>query len=462
MRAVQAGRRHAIRKLLSFALGFAWLACGEASEPEPLSPLERRAAQPLVTPDGRILVIGVDGAEQRLVDRMISEGRLPNLAAIKNAGGSGAARPRPPLLSPRIWTSVVTGKYPENHGVRGWVRVGDDGAPYLYTSRDRHARALWNILSAADKKVGVVNWLMTHPPEAVNGAMVTDHAVEGMADEKLNMANRFASNMKGVQGKAKHDSSEAISYVYPPAFEARVESPRHSGPLTSIPNPFRDRSRWPEEGLNDFMRRVYENDEFAARVALEIEAEYRPDLLMVYLPGIDRISHFLWHSVEPPGVVPEHMLWPAEIEKIRSDAVLAYYDYVDALIGRLMANRGPGDLVVVMSDHGFEVDVSGEEVRNIHESPAARDGILFVRGPGVPVGRHNLVFRMIDMAPTYLAWLGLPPSADMDGRPARWMRVPVPTLVENYEDVPIERLGESSPEVDSRIIDNLKELGYVE
>jgi len=436
----------------------ALLAC--SSSEQPAAPTAEAESVP--NPPGRVLLIGVDGASVRLLDRLKSEGRLPNLSKLVQKGASGVFRPEPPLLSPRIWTSVATGKRPANHGIEGWARIAEDGTPYLYSGNERHARALWNIVSAAGMRVGVVNWLMTHPPEVVNGVIVSDHAVEGMEDDKLEMASQFARNMKGAQGEAQLSEAAGTAWVSPASFEGRVRDARTAPPLTGIPSPFADLEKWPPGDISDFMRRVYDADEFAAQVALAIDREYRPELLLVYLPGVDRISHFLWDSIEPPEVIPEHMRWPDFIVEKHSTALITYYEYVDELIGRLTEGRGPNDLVVVISDHSFETDVSGSHPKGVHESPAARDGILVVRGPGVPTGRRNLVFRMLDIAPTLLAWLGVPPATDMDGSPAPWMKLEVPAAVASYDHIPVERVGHSSPEVDSRIIENLKELGYVE
>ena len=32
---------------------------------------------------------------------------------------------------------------------------------------------------------------------------------------------------------------------------------------------------------------------------MEVERELKPDLMLVYLPGIDRVSHFLWPNERP-------------------------------------------------------------------------------------------------------------------------------------------------------------------
>ncbi len=46
------------------------------------------------------------------------EGLPPDLAALAHEGVWGSLRSHYPLLSPRIWTSVATGKPPEKHGIK--------------------------------------------------------------------------------------------------------------------------------------------------------------------------------------------------------------------------------------------------------------------------------------------------------------------------------------------------------
>ena len=89
------------------------------------------------------------------------------------------------------------------------------------------------------------------------------------------------------------------------------------------------------------------------RIALEVEREEHPDLLMVFLPGIDRVSHVVWAAVEPASEYPRALFQGGERDAT-ARAFFRYYEYTDALIGRLLAAYGPEDLVLVVSDHGFE------------------------------------------------------------------------------------------------------------
>lgn len=93
------------RALFALTLTMAGVACSGEPEPEPI-PLEDR------TP--KVLVIGVDGVR---VD-VLNEVATPNLDALA-AGGTFTARTRTttPSVSGPAWSSMLTGVWPEKHGV---------------------------------------------------------------------------------------------------------------------------------------------------------------------------------------------------------------------------------------------------------------------------------------------------------------------------------------------------------
>ncbi|MCA9510641.1 MAG: MFS transporter, partial [Myxococcales bacterium] len=132
---------------------------------------ERRA--PSAGARGRVLVVGLDGATEKVIAPLVAAGELPHLAGIARDGAHGPIRAGLPVLSPRIWTTVATGVEPEVHGILDWVRRAPDGELRLYSNLDRKVPAVWNIASAAGLRVGVVNWLITQPPDVVNGVMVS-------------------------------------------------------------------------------------------------------------------------------------------------------------------------------------------------------------------------------------------------------------------------------------------------
>jgi hypothetical protein len=76
----------------------------------------------------RAVVIGIDGADWRIIDGLIAEGGMPNVAALRERGAWGSIETLPDvLLSPVIWTSVATGKTAAKHGVSWFMVDSPDG-----------------------------------------------------------------------------------------------------------------------------------------------------------------------------------------------------------------------------------------------------------------------------------------------------------------------------------------------
>src|SRR6185295_2655283 len=143
----------------------------------------------------------------------------------------------------------------------------------------RKGLALWNILSDAGKSVAVVNWLITYPPEKINGVMISDHTLASLMRGQEFLGEVFAeaqgltlSNVKG-----SHNSATA---VYPREWEQRVLAPEHTkAVLTDIANPFLNTA--PDTGFGLFLRQLndfWDTNERLASIALEIIDEKKPDV----------------------------------------------------------------------------------------------------------------------------------------------------------------------------------------
>ncbi|MEW6742486.1 MAG: alkaline phosphatase family protein [Planctomycetota bacterium] len=110
----------------------------------------------------KVLLVGIDGAEWDVINPLIEQGRLPNLARLKREGIYGTLRSFEPILSPIIWTNIATGKTPEKHGI-GWFMVQSEktGRRLPVTSRVRKCQALWSMLAKRSLTAGIVGWWAT-------------------------------------------------------------------------------------------------------------------------------------------------------------------------------------------------------------------------------------------------------------------------------------------------------------
>ena len=149
-----------------------------------------------------------------------------------------------------------------------------------------------------------------------------------------------------------------------------------------------------------------------ARLAESLLKPRQPDLLMVYLDGVDALSH---------RFVRDETRGAAVIEQA--------YREVDAFLGRLAAARRPPTWIVVASDHGFYPPDAG-----VSEDPAelagpatawhrpygivaaieARDLLPSAMAPASPRDAGSVT--PLDVAPTILHAADLAPSLEMPGR----------------------------------------------
>jgi predicted AlkP superfamily phosphohydrolase/phosphomutase len=425
----------------------------------------RGSEQPPVPRSGRVLIIGIDGASPMVIDSMFAAGRMQNLRRIAENGAYGPLKSESFPLSPRVWTTIATGKSPEKHGINGWVKVGTDAKADLYYSSDRKGLALWNMLSDAGKSVAVVNWLITYPPEKINGVMVTDHALAREIEGKKWIGETFAKSL-GAELNPVRSAENGAPAVYPPEWADRALATKHSeAVLTNVASPFLETS--PDIAFKLFyhnLRDFWDTDQRLASITKEILGEKSPDVAMVLLQGIDRTSHFLFGCLGSPTMYPAEFHPTFEQRVGCQRALYDYYEFTDQLIGHLLMGYGDNDLVMVISDHGFEPFFRDYRTGD-HRSEAATYGVCLARGPRVKKDGNVVGMTVADVTPTVLEWYGLPLGQDMDGKPAPFLDAPVtpsPAPIATYDTKAVERLGDGASGGEQKVKEQLKSLGYLQ
>jgi tetratricopeptide (TPR) repeat protein len=116
----------------------------------------------------RVLFIGLDGVDWRMVDRT-----MPRLSALSREGDRRVLMTQHPPLSPLVWTTMMTGVSPLEHRILDFARFNPvTREKELITSDERAAPAIWNMATYGGKRVGVFGMWATEPPEEVNGIIV--------------------------------------------------------------------------------------------------------------------------------------------------------------------------------------------------------------------------------------------------------------------------------------------------
>lgn len=82
----------------------------------------------------KVLILGCDGMDPVLVERMLDEGRLPNLAKLRAQGGYRRLTTSIPPQSPVAWSNFITGAGPGVHGIFDFIHRDPEKQAFPYWS----------------------------------------------------------------------------------------------------------------------------------------------------------------------------------------------------------------------------------------------------------------------------------------------------------------------------------------
>jgi len=375
------------------------------------APGDRHALPVHDKPVRKVVFVGVDGADWRIIDDLIGQGMLPNFKKLRDEGATGPLQSIEPILSPMIWTTMATGKLPEDHGILNFtVADPETGRKVPITRLYRKVDAIWNMLSDYDRTVDIVGWLATFPAEKINGVMVTDRvgylAYAGGDEEERSVEG-------GIAPAARVDE---ISSLVRPSSSVQFEE---FAPFVHITEDLfienRAQAFDPKNPVNNMIM-LYASTESFRQIALHLLEDGQPALLAVYFELVDATKHLFMHYA-PPRM--EHV--DGGGYELFKDAVTQAYVYQDHIIGEIMDRCDDNTVLIVASDHGFKSGPHRPTQRpEIWAGKAAfwhlLDGIICMYGPGIAEGASITDASIIDIAPTLLALQGFPKALDMPGR----------------------------------------------
>jgi len=146
----------------------------------------------------RLVIVGLDGLDPRLVERMMDEGELPNFARLKRMGSYSRLETTTPPLSPVAWSSFQTGVNPGRHGIydflaphprtylpglssteitppRRSLKIGKYRIPLSRPGLRllRRSKAFWSVLAEHGIWCAILRVPITFPPQGFNGLLLS-------------------------------------------------------------------------------------------------------------------------------------------------------------------------------------------------------------------------------------------------------------------------------------------------
>jgi predicted AlkP superfamily phosphohydrolase/phosphomutase len=160
--------------------------------------------EPLISAK-KVLVLGFDGLDPQILERLIKAGKLPNFKALMDSGDYRPLATSIPPLSPVAWANFITGMDPGGHGIFDFIhRDPQTMIPYLSTSRTepasrtlrlgnwvlplsagkvtllRHGKAFWQVLEEHGISTTIVRAPSNFPP-----VKSKEHQLSGMGTPDL-------------------------------------------------------------------------------------------------------------------------------------------------------------------------------------------------------------------------------------------------------------------------------------
>jgi predicted AlkP superfamily phosphohydrolase/phosphomutase len=192
----------------------------------------------------RAVILGFDGMDPELTERFIAEGRLPNLAKLREQGSFRKLRTTYPAISPVAWSTFMTGVNPGKHNIYDFLaRDLSNYLPYLSSAEIkgpkrslkigkytvplggarikgmRKGTPFWHWLGEAGIFCSVIRVPVTFPPEKFPGVLLSGMCVPDLKGSQgtFCLCTTRASGDKfregGIRVPVERDGSVFRSYV---------------------------------------------------------------------------------------------------------------------------------------------------------------------------------------------------------------------------------------------------------
>ena len=192
----------------------------------------------------RAVILGFDGMDPELTERFISQGKLPNLAKLREQGTFRKLHTTFPAISPVAWSTFMTGVNPGKHNIYDFLaRDLNNYLPFLSSAEIRgpkrslkigkykiplgkprikgmrHGTPFWHWLGKAGIFCSVIRVPVTFPPEKFPGVLLSGMCVPDLKGSQgtFCLCTTRATNEKfregGVRVGMERNGSGWRSYI---------------------------------------------------------------------------------------------------------------------------------------------------------------------------------------------------------------------------------------------------------
>ncbi len=365
--------------------------------PPPPAPEITRAVREEAHP---VIFVGLDGADWELLDGYMASGVMPNLAALAHQGRTAALKTIQPPLSPLVWTTMMTGTSPLEHGILDSTRRDPaSGALEPIPSGERRVPAIWTMAAVGDKSVAVFGLPATWPAEPVKGLLVSDR-FSPLTSPPL-PSTVYPPEREAWARETLAATEAAVGYdalhAYLPWLTAKDYEKAAAAPDSPV----------------SALRRILVETRARQALATSWLGREKPDLAVVYFQGTDTLGHVFapWAPPRQAAVSPRDFERYSRVPEL-------YFAEIDRMLGeyrKLAESRGA--VLMIASGHGFRWKTGRPARPATAERWHGEEGIYLLWGPGVEARADRGQGEVAQVCATLLGLLGLPPGDGVAGPP---------------------------------------------
>ena len=322
-----------------------------ALRPARPEPRARPGGHRALRPQRRIVLFGVDGLSPDLLKDALARGPLPVFARLLKRGAHGPLATLRPTEAPPLWTTILTGRLPRDHGVKSfatyhlWGSPGDLRAPAQLRLRElagadraRHHEPRHLGEPQAPGALERLNAFGIPPASCASGAPSPPSACRASCSRTTSTCcstTRRARRRPSSPGPPAGGAARAVA-------PADVDRPCSWSSWT----PRRETTPFPWR--RELVERALAPDLTYQRAGSVLRAAYDPPFFATYFYGLDVVGHAFLRFAQPErfgDVRPE--------EVRRYGRVLdRYLALVGQWIGEAEQGLGPDDVLLVVSGYG--------------------------------------------------------------------------------------------------------------
>jgi predicted AlkP superfamily phosphohydrolase/phosphomutase len=282
----------------------------------------------------KVLLFCLDGASWNVINPLLKSNSIPNFQRLLSRSSWGVLESCDPLISAVLWTSIISGKSPDQHGIHS----------FLTNSESVRCKRLWDIFKDDGLSIGLYGFLLTWPPYPLKGFIVPGFLAGGTQTfpENLSFIKRLWIKEKVNR---KTNILEYLRFVYHGVDNGlRLKTIIESGwnvLKRAIEKP---------DYLSQFYKKRILGLKLNTDIYLHLLKKVKPEFTCFYTNVIDACSHNYWKFAYPDGFLD---VKNDEIDKFK-EVIKLIYQEVDNVLGRILSVLDKDTIVLVLSDHGFK------------------------------------------------------------------------------------------------------------